>query len=346
MTERKIPGAAWLGQHRTLALRVSIVLLLIVVGVESFLLYQQRLVNRATATHTAKLLTAFLQGDTAKAASASGVSMRLENVRFKWSDKVYIDAGNMAVRAVPVEGTAVNFDNLESFHLNVQQSVVLMRPDVLSGMFNESIFNYPESRVRELTVSITKDDKGQHAVRHSGKVNTGVWIPFEMLTHLLVDSRTNTLVIDVDHVKAFGIVPATKFLNWTPFHLDRLVAMPPNNSMMIDGKKIMMKPFALFPPPRIQGQMTEVTVDDKNLRLTFAGNPIPAPKSSAKNYIYLKGGTSQFGNFRMYDTDVLIVDQDQSDPYVFSLLHYADMIPKSNVEVHDTRSVRITMPDF
>ena len=48
----------------------------------------------------------------------------------------------------------------------------------------------------------------------------------------------------------------------------------------------------------------------------------------------------------MYDTDVMILDQDQTDPFVFSLLHYADLIPRSNVEVHDTRSVRVTMPDF
>ncbi|HEX9156384.1 MAG TPA: hypothetical protein VF827_00080, partial [Syntrophales bacterium] len=65
-----------------------------------------------------------------------------------------------------------------------------------------------------------------------------------------------------------------------------------------------------------------------------------------KNYIYMKGGISQFGRFRMFDTNVLILDQDETDRFVFSLKHYAEMIPKSNVEVRDTQSTRVTMPDF
>jgi hypothetical protein len=274
------------------------------------------------------------------------VHIRLQNVRFKWSDKVYIDAGNMAVRAVPVQGTTVNFDDLESFHLVVQQSVVLIRPDVLAGMFNESIFNYPESRVRELKVSISKDDKGVRTVQLNGKVNVVAWVPFTMYTHLSVDTKTNTMVIAVDHLKVFGIIPATKLIRWTPMHLDRMIALPPNKSLLVDGNRIMVKPFGLFPPPRINGKIASVEVGDNVISITFAGDPIPAPVSSAKNYVYLRGGTSQFGHFRMADTDVLILDQNQANPFSFSLLHYAELIPKSTVEVPNTNSARITMPDY
>jgi hypothetical protein len=48
----------------------------------------------------------------------------------------------------------------------------------------------------------------------------------------------------------------------------------------------------------------------------------------------------------MADTDILILDQNQANPFVFSLLHYADMIPKSTVELRDIKSARITMPDL
>ena len=62
--------------------------------------------------------------------------------------------------------------------------------------------------------------------------------------------------------------------------------------------------------------------------------------------MYLRGGSSRFGHFGMTDTDVLLVDGNPADPFVFSLLHYAEMIPRSLVEVHDTHSARVTMPDF
>src|SRR5207249_202229 len=97
---------------------------------------------------------------------------------------------------------------------------------------------------------------------------------------------------------------------------------------------------------RVTGTLASIAVDPEGIRLQFAGEAIPAPKSTAKNYVYLRGGNAQFGQFQMLDTNVLVVDGNQKDPFRFSLLHYAALIPKSDVEVHDTRSVRVTMPDY
>lgn len=338
------PSSEWYGRHRRLVIALFL-LMLAVIAAESLLLSQ---LWRVSKTHKAKsdqLLATFVQ-DTAWAAGRSSVSIRLQNVRFKWSDRVYVDTGNIAVRAVPLQGTTVNFDDLESFHLIVQQSTVLIRPDVLAAMFNESIFNYPESRVRDLHVSIVKDDKGERLVLLSGKVNVVAWIPFTMYTRLRVDTNTNTLVIEVDHLKFFSIIPATKLIRWTPLKLDHMVALPPNQSLLVDGNRIMVKPFGLFPPPRINGKIASVAVADSTISLSFAGETISAPVSSARNYVYLRGGTSQFGCFRMAETDVLILDRNQASPFVFSLRHYAEMIARSRFEIPDAKSVRITMPDF
>ena len=323
-----------------------ILVLLVVVAVESILLGQQRAAERAARVQSSALLTQFLSGDTAATSLDRGVRIRLQDVRFKWSDKVYIDTGNMSVKAMPERGSVVNFDDLESFQLLVQQSVVLIRPDVLEGMFNESVFNYPDSRLRGLHVRLGKDDKGRSNVVLSGSLNMGLWIPFTMSTRLSVDSQTNTLVIEVDDLKAFKIIPATKFLSWTPFHLERLIAIPPNKSLMVDGNRLMVKPLGLFPPPRISGRMSAVEVGDQTVKLTFAGDPIAGPVSDAPHYVYLRGGVAQFGHLRMVDTDILIRDRDTTNVFGFSLLHYAELIPKSAIEMRDTRSVRITMPDY
>ena len=339
------PFSEWFGLHCSPAMGAVIVLLLVVVVAQGFFLFEQRTATHATETQSAKLLTTFLEGDTTKAFGASGVPIRMQNVRFKWSDKVYIDTRNIAVRAVPIQGSMVNFDDLSSFHLSLQQSVVQIRPDVLEGMFNESVFNYPESKLRDLKVTLEESDN-ERVVRVKGSVNVGVWVSFSMTTHLSVDTGTNTLVLDVDHLKVLGLLPIAHLIKWKPFRLENIISLPPNKSLIVDGNRMMVKPFGLFPPPRIDGTMSSVVVDDKEIRLAFAGRPIPAPESSAKNYVYLKGGTSQFGNFRMLNTDILIMDQDPADPFVFSLVRYAGMIPRSKIEAHDTKSVRVTMPDF
>jgi len=335
----------WYRRHETAVDATLVAVLAVALAVVSFFLYQERSINQASRTQSAKLLSTFLQGDTSAAASDSGIYLRLENVRFKWSDRVYIDAGNMALRAVPLEGRFVDFDNPSSFVMNVQQSVVRIRPDVLEGMFNESVFNYPESKIRGLKVAIKQGENGPD-VNLKGDINFVTWIPFDMDTRLSVDRATNTMVIDVDHLKVLGFLHATGLIKMKALHLDRIMTLPPNKSLMVRGNTIMVKPFGLFPPPRINGQMAAVHVDSSMVTLTFAGRAVPAPEMAGSNYIYLRGGNAEFGNFRMVSTDILIRDAQPQDPFVFSLTRYAQLIPRSEIDIKNTKSVRVTMPDM
>lgn len=335
----------WYQRHRT-AVDVTIgAILIIALGIMTFMFSQERAINRASSQQSAKLLTTFLKGDTAGAVGDSGVLIRLQNVRFMWSNRVYIDAGDMALRAVPLQGHVVDFDDPNSFLTRVQQSVVRVRPDVLEGMFNESVFNYPESKLRGLKVTI-KQKNGVQDVNLKGSINVVSWIPFDMDTRLSVDRATNTMLIDVDHLKILGFLHATGLIKMKALNLESLLTLPPNKSMMVRGNTIMVKPFGLFPPPRITGTISDVHVDPTMVRLTFSGRAVPAPASSGTNYIYLRGGEAKFGHFRMVDTDVLIRDQNPGNPFVFSLLRYPDLIPRSKIDIENTKSVQLSMPDL
>jgi hypothetical protein len=251
----------------------------------------------------------------------------------------------MAIRAVPLQGDVVDFDRPGSFVFTLQQATVLIRPTVLEGMLNESVFNYPHSHIRSLHVTLRPENERQ-AVIMSGQMKLGIaWIPFSMVSFLTVDQQTNTLVMNIDRIKVLGFIPATKLVKMEPLKLENLVTLPPNNSMIIRDDKIMVKPFGLFPPPRVIGRMTAVSTNESGIRLAFAGQTIPAPESTARNYVYLRGGIAKFGNFQMLDTDVLILDQNPSNPFAFSLARYRDLIPRSNIEVQGTKSVQVQMPD-
>jgi hypothetical protein len=161
-----------------------------------------------------------------------------------------------------------------------------------------------------------------------------------------VDKAANLLVRDAEDIKVLGVLPATGLMKWKPLRMESILTLPPNNSLVVDKNRMMVRPFGLFPPPRVEGKMASVTVDEKEIRLVFSGDPIPAPKAAARNYVYLKGGIAQFGNIRMLDTDVLILDEDQTDLFSFSLAHYPEALPKSKIEVNGTKSARVVMPDF
>ena len=337
----KLPAGVY--RHRQ-GLRWTVLgVLLAVVLAESFMLWQQAKIMRSIQVQSGRLLTTFLK-DTAQAATGTGISIRLQNVRFKWSEKVFVDARDMAMKAIPVDGRSVNFDDLDSFVLRLQQSTVLLTPEVLEAMLNESVFNYPHSDLRDLKVKLEPEGEG-YLVAMTGMVDVVAWVPFSMVANLTIDRATNTLVMNVDHMKVFGFIPATRLVRLEPFKLNRLITLPPNQSLMIHENRIMVKPFALFPPPRVTGTMANVSIDQAGIRLTFAGDPIPAPQSSAPNYVYLRGGHAEFGHFCMDDTDILILDQNPSTTFGFSLQRYAELIPRSHIDIHNTRSVKVTMPD-
>jgi hypothetical protein len=320
--------------------------LLAVVAFEAFLLHRQAGRDALALGRSHAPAASFTEADTARAPLGPGVVVGLRNVRFTWSDKIYVDAGDVALRARPFAGSTVDFDDPASFSLYIQQSVVLIRPAVLAGMFNENIFGYPGSRVRNLKVTVVRNDQGVWAVKLDGTLDVIARVPFTMYTRLSVDPVANTLVIEVDHLTVFGFLPATKFIRWTPMNLARLIDLPANPSVAIRGNRILVKPLGLFPPPRIDGRMSAIEVDDGAIRITFAGDQVTPPGSTAKNFVFLRGGASHFGHFTMTDTNVLIVDQDPSNPFVFSLLHYGALIPRSTVTLPDLQSARIVMPDF
>jgi len=335
---------AWVKRHSRLLTCSTFLLLLAAIAGEGFIIWQQGVAHQAAEDQSAKLLNAFLARDTAQAPGRAGVDVRLQNVRFKWSQQVYIDAPTMTIRAVPLQGDVVNFDQPGSFVLAMQQATVHLAPAVLEGMLNESVFNYPGSKVRGLRVTL-RPEGGRQALIMSGELRMLVWIPFSMVSYLTVDHATNTLVMNITRMKAFGIIPATKLVRLEPFQLEKIISLPPNNSMIVRGNQIMVKPFGLFPPPRVTGTIASVSSDESGIRLGFAGQAIQAPQSDARNYVYLRGGRAQFGHFQMLDTDVLITEKNPSNLFGFSVLHYADAVARSNIEVHGTRSVHVSMPD-
>jgi hypothetical protein len=337
---------SWCARHERLLTRVAIVVLLLVVVAEGFLLNLQSRVRREADARSDELLTRFLETDSVLVDTVQvGVPIRLENVRFMWSDRVYIDATNLAVRAVPVVGTTVDFDDLDSFVMRMQRSDVRLSVQVLEGMLNESVFNYPESKLRDIKLSFREDD-GERKLHMKGKVNVVAWVPFSMDMHLGLDRKTNTIVVDGSHFKILGFLSVTKLIKLEPFQLEHILSMPPNQSLLVHSNQLRIKPFGLFPPPRVNGTMTEVKVEGNTLRIEFGGAAIPAPESRAPNYVYLKGGSSKFGNFRMEATDILLVDRDPSDPFSFSLQGYRQMVPRSTIEVNELRTARLEMPDY
>lgn len=325
-----------------------IILLLLVIAAQTAIIVVQSQANKRIEAQSQQALGKFLKSGEV-ASGDVGTDLLMQNVRFCWSEAICINTNRLTAKAVPApDQSEVNFDNLTGFMVNVNNATVQISPQTLQGMFNESVFNYPGSTLRDLRVSIAEAEDGNHVKLAGALKYLFLWIPFEMDTNLTVDRATNTLVIAVNDLQVFGIIPATWLIEIKPFNLEKLLTLPPNKHLLVRQNLMMVKPFGLFPPPRVNGTISGIEVTPKLISLTFSGSDKtfqPLPDASARNFIYLQGGSTRFGRLGMINSQVQVVDQNPANPFQFSLLHYQDYLPKSNVQLQPNGSVKVTMAD-
>lgn len=323
---------------------IVIALLMLIIAFETAVILEQRRVTQQMEFQAQQAFGRFMKQG--KAASPSkGANILLHSVQYCWSRETCILTDRLSATAIPLHsGTDVVFDDLKSFILQVHNGTARISPKTLQGMFNESVFNYPGSTLRNLTVTIRKAGQSNR-ITLAGSLKYFLWIPFEMDTNLKVDQASNTLVISVFKLTVFGFIPATWLIELKPFNLEKLLTLPPNRYLTVHQNLMMVKPFGLFPPPRINGKMSGITVLPSMIQLSFTGKEPAFPDALQNDSILLQGGNTQFGRIRIMNADVKVQDLNSNDVFRFSLLNYLDYLPKSQVKLGSDGSVRLTMPD-
>jgi len=169
---------------KSIVLGTVIGLLSFIVLFETFIIWEQRRVNHEISAQNAEAFGRFLKkgvvGD-----NQLGTNILFRNVRFCWSPAICVNANQLTATAEPFgdkrssgNKKKIYFDNLNSFLVRVHNATVLISPTTLQGMFNESVFNYPDSTLRDLKVSINRD-AGENRVKLTGSLKYLLWIPFK-----------------------------------------------------------------------------------------------------------------------------------------------------------------------
>jgi hypothetical protein len=247
-------GARWkrrgFKSHRSLIARIAIGLLAGIVRNSELLPLPA--IPCSTVKHRfnpRNFLTTFLQRDTAETSNRPWrVDPAPERALSMWSQDVYIDVGNMTVRAVPIRDSTVVFDRprfvrAETPAIGGRDSAEGARR--LCSM--RACSNYPNSKLRDFTVAI-EEEGGEQQVRLAGKVNMVYVGPVHNDAHLSVDRATNTLVIR-SRLSRCSVCRRRSSSKWTP-----IPAREPGRvagEQQSDGRwqSNHGEPFGLFPPP-------------------------------------------------------------------------------------------------
>jgi len=233
------------------------------------------------------------------------------------------------------------FDDKTSFRVRIDSAEIAIRTDSLSNLLNRYTFAYDGSPVTRLTVAT---EAGR--LRITGRLRKGISVPFTVVAEPTVDPD-GALRLKTVSARALGFVPRG-FLSFLGIELDDLVHVKNRPGVRVDGNDFVLGAAGLVPPPRIEGRLTTVRVEQNRLVQFFGpGRSAPLkPPDPSSNYMYYRGGILRFGKLTMTDTDMELIDQNSEDPFDFFQDKYADQLVAGYSKNTEAMGLKVFMPDY
>lgn len=241
---------------------------------------------------------------------------------------------------------AAVLDDARSFTIRVTSGVVRLSGDDLASLLNNIVFAYRGSPLKKLRARFDGS-----AVVLSGTLRKGVDLPFSIWAtpQLEPDGRVR---MHPTRTRILGINGAA-LMRALGLHLDDLLDLEGARGATVERDDILLDPLMILPPPAIEGRLAWIGVEGDRLVQRFVDTPLDTvfqryvrPDSSAPNFVYFRGGHLRFGKLEMTDTDLQIVDADQSDPFDLYLAKYNRQLVAGHSRNLDNYGLRVEMPDY
>jgi hypothetical protein len=277
------------------------------------------------------------------AGESDRVQVRMENVNFHVGHGVELRVlyltGQLAGTAA---GKVPTFDDVNSYVIEIDSARVSMTAGSLTNLMNNVLFAGPNAPIKDLRVEVEGDE-----LRQTGTLKKGVSVPFTMHASLGV-TPDGKLRLHPTSLKAAGIIPKG-LLEFFGVHLNTLLKVRSESPMQVSGDDLLLDPEHALPPPRIRGKLTKAWIADGVVFEQF-GDEKPTrsitPPVASRNFMYYRGGTLRFGKLTMVDTDLLLVDDDPSDPFDFSPAQYKDQLVAGYSKTTADNGLVTHMPDL
>ncbi|WP_156781784.1 hypothetical protein [Leptospira tipperaryensis] len=281
----------------------------------------------------------------------TGAFLKLKNVKFRLEDRIYFNVKNLTVEAISNQkDSPVNFNDPSSFYLNLFQGETEFEISVLEFLFNENIKTFPNFPLRNLKLSTIEID-GKKKIRILGEYKLVFWVDVEMICDLELVPDSSMLVLKSESMSAAGIPGAGDLLSYVGVGLKKLLPIPNGRGLEIVEKSFHIQSFLLLPPPRIQGTISKITLLDDRILVQFDSKKIPPlPRlvflPGVPNQIAMSGGEIRVGSVFLKNTNLLLIDQDPSDPLDFHMKNLLFQLSLGNLNLNAKGELKVFLPDY
>lgn len=242
------------------------------------------------------------------------------------------------------QGDPVIFDDIRSFTFHIGAGEMLIDNANISRLKNKYTFNYPDAPIKDVQVEFLPG-----RIRMSGKMKQVFWVPFSM-EGTITPNAEGKLLLTPDKIVAAG-VSVKSMMDIMGLTTSKLISVSAERGLSFEGNNVVLDPSKLFPPPKIQGRVVGVEIQQGHMKLRFdSGHRAPKrqpPDLNASNYMHVYGGRLLIMNELQYGAELQMVDQNPSDPFDFYLGEYRRHLKAGYVKVANDQGTLITlMPDY
>lgn len=277
---------------------------------------------------------------------SAATTVQMRNVDFHLGGDVVMHIADLS-GVMRGRGGIVDFDNSSSFVTWVKAANVALDASALANLFNNHVFAYRGAPLRDIRIEIRD---GQ--ILQSGILHKGVDIPFKIRADvsLTPEGRIRLHPVDTD----IFCVDGDRLMRALGLTMAKMVDVSKAVGVTIEKNDFLIDPMRVLPPPRIRGRLTSVRIVNDRLVQQIAPEPggeafaaMPViPDSTARNYMYYRGGKLHFGRkLLMRDADMLVIDGDPSTPFDFDLERYMAQLTAGYSRTLPSAGLWVLMPD-
>jgi len=330
-----------------IAVVVIVVLVLAFLGISNLKSSTIPADNAAQAAENAKSWTL----------STGNTYMLLNNVKFRYTDDVFISVHRMLAITEPVKPYKyVDMNDARSFSLKIINAQCSLEPSVRENLFNKQVLNYEGSPLEDLKMTaVAVDVNGQKVpmLKIEGMMKLGAWLPFEMLGKIGVDKKTNCMTIDAYKIKSLGLPFVKGLMDASGIELENLLTIKPGRGLSIIKNTMYVDAMNITPPPKLSGKLLDARANVKTncIDLKIGEENAAEVKYSllvpeAKNYIYIFDGSLIFGKLLSSNGKLQLIDTKPADDMDFYLNKYLLQLSKSEIRMTADAAMIVYIPDY
>ncbi|KVV51994.1 hypothetical protein WT27_28995 [Burkholderia territorii] len=262
-------------------------------------------------------------------------TIHLHNVDFNLSGDIGFHVEDLDVQLIAKRpGEPVDLDDPNQYDIRILGGSVVESWKAMSALFNNYLLDYSPRSLNDLQLSADGQD-----LRVRGGIKLwnhvpGVWLPTDMKGSLSVlDDRH--LAFRPSQVSVLGI-PQAKLLRSLGIELASLTPLQ-RRGAELRGDTLVLDQYTVFPPPVLNGQLGQATVERDGLRLAFRraadAPPLKRPQIDAPSYMWMEGGDMKMFNVLELNVRALIRNSAEAGPMRFDLYDYRSQVAQGSVRM-------------